>query len=76
MVAIDPVGYLEMVALETHAMAIATDSGGVQKEAYLSARAMHHAARPRPNGSRRSTPGWNRLAGPGPSAVADALGGP
>ncbi|MEO5986676.1 MAG: UDP-N-acetylglucosamine 2-epimerase, partial [Candidatus Limnocylindria bacterium] len=74
-VAIDPVGYLEMVALEAGAHAIATDSGGVQKEAYL-AGIPCITLRSETEWVETTEAGWNRVVDADPRAVARALADP
>lgn len=69
---IDPVPYGDMVGLTTQAAVIATDSGGLQKEAAF-ARVPCVTLREETEWTETVASGWNRLPALEPGAIADAM---
>jgi UDP-N-acetylglucosamine 2-epimerase len=72
---IEPVGYLEMLALTKNSCAVLTDSGGVQREAYFS-NVPCVTIRSEAEFVDTVTSGWNTLAEPTGAAITAALAKP
>jgi UDP-N-acetylglucosamine 2-epimerase len=68
---IDPVGYFDMMMLEEHARMIATDSGGVQREAYFMGIPCL-TLRDETEWTETVTVGWNKLVGAEPARILEA----
>ena len=71
---IEPLGYIDMVKLENNAAIIVTDSGGVQKEAYFSGVSCV-TLRHETEWLELLDLGWNRLAPPLSSEIAQTIFG-
>jgi UDP-GlcNAc3NAcA epimerase len=71
----EPLGYVELTALVCHARAVCTDSGGLQKEAYL-AGVRCLTMRDRTEWTETVKTGWNTLVDLDVAAARDALAAP
>ncbi len=72
---IDPVGYLDMLALERGAERILTDSGGVPKEAFFFG-VPSVSLRNEPDWPELVESGWNTVAGTDPDRIVAAVARP
>lgn len=69
---IEPVGYYDMLVLEKNASAILTDSGGVQKEAYILKRPCI-TLRTETEWIETKIGGWNQIVGTSPEKITKAV---